>query len=91
MRSQLRARAGLLLAASLLAATAHAAAPFWKGYTGSTGDVTSWRSTPLAAVELERANGIAQVDLTDPTAPLIVALAATDANPEWLRIGQVGD
>jgi hypothetical protein len=48
-------------------------------------DLSHHRGRTLVAVGLERANAVALVDVSDPSAPSVIDLAATGANPEGIR------
>jgi DNA-binding beta-propeller fold protein YncE len=48
-------------------------------------DLTDHRGRTLVAVGLERANAVALIDVSDPSAPSVIDLAASDANPEGIK------
>ena len=52
-------------------------------------DLTHDRGRALVAVWLERANAVALLDVTDPTAPTVLDLHAVGANPEGIAFFRV--
>ena len=48
-------------------------------------DLTDHRGRTLVAVGLERANAVALIDVSDPTAPTVFAIAPVGLNPEGVK------
>jgi DNA-binding beta-propeller fold protein YncE len=48
-------------------------------------DLIRGRGRILVAVGLERANAVALIDATDPTAPTVLSIAAVGSNPEGVK------
>lgn len=53
-------------------------------------DAAHWRGQALVAVGLERANAVALIDLSDPSAPLVLDLEVVDAAPEGIKFYRDG-
>jgi DNA-binding beta-propeller fold protein YncE len=54
-------------------------------------DITQHRGSTLVAVGLERANAVALVDVSDVTAPLVIAIAPVGVGPEGVKFFRVGN
>lgn len=54
-------------------------------------DLTSHRGLTLVAVGLERANAVALIDVSDPTAPDVIALTPVGTGPEGIKFFRVGN
>ena len=52
-------------------------------------DLTHYRGSTLVAVGLERANAVALVDVSDPTAPLVLDVAPVGVGPEGIKFFRV--
>jgi hypothetical protein len=48
-------------------------------------DLTDHRGRTLVAVGLERANAVALIDVSDPSAPTVISLAPVGLNPEGIK------
>jgi DNA-binding beta-propeller fold protein YncE len=53
-------------------------------------DLTHYRGLTLVAVGLERANAVALVDVTEPTAPVVAAIQPVGIGPEGIKFFRVG-
>jgi uncharacterized protein len=53
-------------------------------------DLTQYRGLTLVAVGLERANAVALVDVTEPTAPVVAAIQPVGTGPEGIKFFRVG-
>lgn len=53
-------------------------------------DLTDYRGRTFAAVALERANAVALADVSDPAAPIVVAIAGVDVGPEGVKFFRHG-
>jgi hypothetical protein len=52
-------------------------------------DLTHYRGLTLVAVGLERANGVALIDVSDPTKPSVLNVAPVGTGPEGIKFFQV--
>ena len=53
-------------------------------------DLTDYRGRTLVAVGLERANAVALIDVTEPTAPAVLDIASVGVGPEGVKFFRVG-
>lgn len=53
-------------------------------------DLADYRGRTLVAVGLERANAVALIDVSDPTAPAVVDVAAAGVGPEGVKFFRAG-
>lgn len=53
-------------------------------------DITNYRGRTLVAVGLERANGVALIDVTYPAAPIVLGVTPVGAGPEGIKFFRKG-
>ena len=53
-------------------------------------DLAHYRGLTLAAVGLERANAVALIDVSDPSAPTVIDVESVDVGPEGIQFFRRG-